>query len=87
MIYGAVKKLTSRVINLEEEIQELRRSLERSMNVKLNKITTNTFFEKFKFTKVHSTDEFRAFDERLKDEKEFSQDFVRIIIYNNFILN
>lgn len=76
ILYRTIMKLTTVVKSQSQEIQELRHTLERFLKKDDTRITTNTFVEKYNFKKIHSVDDFRAFDNCLKDNEDFRNDFV-----------
>lgn len=75
-------KLVTVVKAQGQEIQELRYTLERFLRTDGCRITTNTFVEKYDFEKIRSIDDFRAFDNRLKDDEDFRNDFVSFELQN-----
>ncbi|XP_071629980.1 uncharacterized protein [Temnothorax longispinosus] len=75
ILYRTLMRLVTVVKSHGEEIKELRYTIERSLKIDGCRITTNTFVEKYEFEKIRSVDDFRAFDNRLKDDEDFRNDF------------
>ena len=69
-------KLIATVKSQSQEIRELRYTIERSQKTDNSRITTNNFIEKYNFKKINSVDDFRVFDNCLKDDSNFCNDFV-----------
>jgi len=65
-IYVAIKKMTIEINFMKNDIQELRSSIERSMCVKNDQISTPAFVEKYNFVKIQSIEDFKRFDSELK---------------------
>ncbi|XP_043288016.1 putative uncharacterized protein DDB_G0289009 [Venturia canescens] len=58
-----------------DEIRELRHSLERFMKMPSSETTPDGFMKKYGFQKISSVDDFLVFEERLKENADFRQDF------------
>lgn len=76
ILYRTMMKLIATVKSQSQEIRELRYTIERSQKTDNSRITTNNFIEKYKFKKINSVDDFRVFDNCLKDDSNFCNDFV-----------
>jgi len=85
-VYVAMKKMTVEINFIRDNIQVLRNTIERSLLVKNDQISTPAFVEKYNFFKIQSVEEFKKIGSELKTN-EFAKDFVSIcsvLHYNSF---
>lgn len=65
-----------------EEIKQLRNAIELILKVKTDSMTTQKFTEKYNITlKLQNLNEFKDFEQRLTEDKQFLSDFVSYLIY------
>lgn len=86
-VYVAMKKMTVEINFIRDDIQVLRNTIERSLLVKNDQISTPAFVEKYNFLKIQSVEEFKKIGSELKTNDKFAKDFVSIcsvLHYNSF---
>lgn len=65
-----------------EEIKQLRNAIEQILKVKTDSITVQKFIEKYNITlKLQNLNEFKDFEKRLTEDKQFLSDFVSNLFY------
>jgi len=74
--------LQTAIKDLTEEIKQLRNAIEQILKVKTDSMTVQKFIEKYNITlKLQNLNEFKDFEKRLTEDKQFLSDFVSNLFY------